>query len=59
MLYLLYKNFDTLIQNYDSIIYNATNHGVKINFLESNLIPGDSCQENCPESCAVQHQFKE
>ena len=44
----LYKNFDTLIQNYDSIIHNATNHGVKINFLESNLIPGDSCQENCP-----------
>ena len=49
----LYKNFDTLIQNYDSIIHNATNYGVKINFLESNLIPGDSCQENCPESCSA------
>ena len=49
----LYKNFNTLIENYDVIINNATTHNISINFLESNLIPGDSCQENCPESCSA------
>jgi hypothetical protein len=49
----LYKDFHSLIPIYDRIINNTTKNNIKINFLESNLIPGDSCQENCPETCSA------
>jgi len=47
----LFKNWNTAITNYDSIIRNATANGISIQFMESNSIPGDECANNCPDTC--------
>lgn len=47
----LFKQYDLLVPLYDAIITNATAHGINIKLLESNLVPGDSCSANCPETC--------
>jgi hypothetical protein len=49
----LYKNFDTGIGLYDNIVRNASNGNIKLRLLESNLIPGDSCHDNCPGTCSA------
>ena len=49
----LYKSYDAVIGNYDTIVHGLAAAGVQIQFMESNAVPGDPCAGNCPDTCTA------
>jgi hypothetical protein len=49
----LYKSYDAVIGNYDTIVHGLAAAGVQIQFMESNAVPGDPCAANCPDTCTA------
>jgi len=41
----------TYFPQYDAIVAACTVAGIGIELMESNAVPGDSCQQNCPSVC--------